>query len=417
MSRLLSVVVSGVVLLAGCASSPSELERVAKDWCLTIRASQVIPVYPLTEDVQPGDVFIVPSSIQDQALEYESKGFLSLSQLVTRLDDLPYDEFYADAYFTGSYGGVAHARPGAIVGPTEASMREEPVLAPRAAFPSYTFEVTSSSGLQLALPIQGVPVGLGLMGARKATGSVTIRDAYTYGLDGESMVRILQEWAADPLVRLELSRVARQTSSPVFLRVITRVFLTRGVTVSLANLDTRGGGADAGAAPAIQLLDLSVEDPQKMESAVNAYKQALAAISNPLGATDGLPGGAFRITQASRRAVTLDEDFDRPLVIGYRGFDVLVHEDGRLSAPIPSFATLAGNEAVLDYVRNPIESRPDDNSFLIEHWIESNEEHYKELLGYLNTKGYSALDPSDLIESGVHADLRAAVVTHFRIGM
>ena len=45
-----------VQLLAGCATqtmSGDQLARVAKDWSLGIRASQVIPVYPLTEDVQP----------------------------------------------------------------------------------------------------------------------------------------------------------------------------------------------------------------------------------------------------------------------------------------------------------------------------------------------------------------------------
>ena len=37
------------------------LERVARDWCLTIRASQIIPVYPLDEDIQVGDVFVAVS--------------------------------------------------------------------------------------------------------------------------------------------------------------------------------------------------------------------------------------------------------------------------------------------------------------------------------------------------------------------
>ena len=54
-----------LVTLATCGSPPErELEDVAKEWCLTIRASQVLPVYPLTEDLQPGDVFVVPSGIE-----------------------------------------------------------------------------------------------------------------------------------------------------------------------------------------------------------------------------------------------------------------------------------------------------------------------------------------------------------------
>jgi len=43
---------------SGCASSETQVQKAAKDWCMTIRGSQVIPVYPLTEDIQPGDIFL-----------------------------------------------------------------------------------------------------------------------------------------------------------------------------------------------------------------------------------------------------------------------------------------------------------------------------------------------------------------------
>ena len=78
-----------VGLLAGCATqkmSGNQLARVAKDWSLSIRASQVIPVYPLTEDLQqPGDVFLVQTPIEEQVKIYLDKGFLPLENLVTRL--------------------------------------------------------------------------------------------------------------------------------------------------------------------------------------------------------------------------------------------------------------------------------------------------------------------------------------------
>jgi hypothetical protein len=55
---VLAVVSAG---LSGC-SYEQQVRNVARDWCMTIRASQVIPVYPLTEDLQPGDIFLVTSS-------------------------------------------------------------------------------------------------------------------------------------------------------------------------------------------------------------------------------------------------------------------------------------------------------------------------------------------------------------------
>src|SRR6266481_2898062 len=81
-------------LTSCCTSKKCQLERVAKDWCMTIRASQVIPVYPLTEDVQPGDVFLVRTRIEDQASEYERRGFLPLDQLLARFQPTNYQQFY-----------------------------------------------------------------------------------------------------------------------------------------------------------------------------------------------------------------------------------------------------------------------------------------------------------------------------------
>ena len=42
---------------------------------MTIRGSQVIPVYPLTEDLQPGDIFLVQVPIDQQQKLYEEERF------------------------------------------------------------------------------------------------------------------------------------------------------------------------------------------------------------------------------------------------------------------------------------------------------------------------------------------------------
>src|SRR5215207_1958703 len=59
-----------------------ELARVAKDWSQTIRASQVIPVYPLSEDVQPGDVFLVTETVEQQQETYLERGYLALANQI-----------------------------------------------------------------------------------------------------------------------------------------------------------------------------------------------------------------------------------------------------------------------------------------------------------------------------------------------
>src|SRR4030042_5910345 len=96
----ITIVVAGSVLLAGllggCANTmrDEQLARVAKDVSLVVRASQVIPVYPLTEDLVPGDLFLVRMSIPQQHREYQRRGFLPMDMHLTRLNGLDYAGLY-----------------------------------------------------------------------------------------------------------------------------------------------------------------------------------------------------------------------------------------------------------------------------------------------------------------------------------
>jgi hypothetical protein len=383
-------------LLAACATPSRQLEHVAKDWCLTIRASQVLPVYPLNEDVEPGDVFLVDTSLADQARVYEERGFLPLDQLVTRLRDLPYREFYRDGYFENPYGKVPHDRPAAGTSPS----------APKVAFPSYAFHVEKSGGLKLALPLSGVPIGLGLLGSSSAQGSVTIRDGSTYAIDGESLARKLYAWwSADADLRETFGAIARDTGKPIYLRVVTRVFLARGVTVSLVSLESQGAGLDAGVPPQVELQKIAMDEPDLAPKAAAAYRDALAAIGGP-------PGGSVRLVQASSRAVTMDEDFERPLVLGYLGFDVRVFEDGSLSTPVPSFATVAGGSTALDSAK-AVSFAEDPNTALLERFLET-PANVEGLRMWLMTKGLS-LEIANFLYDADKAALRAEAATHFQL--
>jgi len=383
-----------LAFLAACATESKELERVAKDWCLTIRASQVLPVYPLSEDVEPGDIFLVDTSLADQAHAYEEKGFLPLDQLVTRLRGLPYDAFYQDGYFKNPYGQVPHERPSADTSPS----------APKVAFPAYSFRVDKSGGLKLALPLSGVPIGLGLLGSSQAQGSVTIRDASTYAIDGEALARKLYGWwNADADVREAFGAIARDTLRPVYLRAVTRVFLARGVTVSLVSLDAGGAGVDAGVPPQIELQKLAMEEPDIAPRAAAAYRDALATIGGP-------PGGAVRLVQASSRAVTMEEDFDRPLVLGYLGFDVRIFPDGDLSAPVPSFATIAQGSTALESVK-AMSFGEDRSTALLEKFLEDPANEQK-LRAWLAEKGLT-VEPTNFLYDADQAGARAEAVAHF----
>src|SRR5437867_4206949 len=73
-----------ILLFAGCASEKSQLENVNKDWNKIIRASHIYPIYPLSEDLQPGDVFIAHEDLEDVS-PWTGGGYLKLDHLFTRL--------------------------------------------------------------------------------------------------------------------------------------------------------------------------------------------------------------------------------------------------------------------------------------------------------------------------------------------
>ncbi len=182
-------------LSLGCTSweRQRQLERVAKDWCLTIRASQVIPVYPLTEDLQPGDVFLVQTPVEEQVEVYEQRGFLPLEQMLVRLQPEAYREFYLHSHGIGDRADTPHHWKF----PAEAEKATDWPSAPWASFPTYGFSVTSGAGLKLAVPLDGIPVAMSLLGASSAHGSMAIKDAHTYGVDGYSVEMQVRGWAQD----------------------------------------------------------------------------------------------------------------------------------------------------------------------------------------------------------------------------
>lgn len=352
------IMISSVMFaLLGCSAAQrrqTQLARVANDWAMTIRASQVIPVYPLTEDLQPGDVFLVPVTIHDQPKQYRENGFLPLDQLITRLQtSTEFDAFYADAYLRGYATGRPHVRPEAAEPDPNAhgamTGRYEMARMPAAAFPSYSFDVSAEQGLRIAVPVQGIPLGLGLLNTDAASGTVLIRDAFTYALPGDILLRRLHAWANEPDIQSELVRIKHSAGDRrVYLRTVNRIYLVGGVDVLLTAAKAGGGGLDADAAQHVNLLSARTEDMQRLKSNAQLLKDVQTALAGSMddviidAAGNLLPGGSVQVAYASNRSVALREGFNRLLSIGYLGFDVEVLPGGDLGPPVSTLYRLTG---------------------------------------------------------------------------
>lgn len=327
--------VVALVMLSGCNAHMrnKQLEEVAKDWSYVVRASQVIPVYPLTEDLQPGDMLLVSTPINEQVKIYKEKGYLPLDQLLKRLNPITYQDFYLKRYGTDD-SSIPPARWQKMVSFHNHTTSHWD-MAPRASFPTYNFTVNSGAGVNLAVPIQGVPIALGLMNTAKAKGAMTIGKSYTYGLDNAILRGEVLRWAATNREWLRSYRPVVDKDGEKkhsFLRIVSRIYAIGSINVSMHNDESTSGELGGGANKNVPIEILKDQD-----SAEN-YKRALGVFNEAL--KDQLPGGKVKFAMASSRAVSLNEQFDRPLVIGYVGFDMPILEGGRLGAPISTLAQL-----------------------------------------------------------------------------
>lgn len=330
--------------LFGCTTT--QYEKVAKEWCTAIRANQMIPVYPLNQDVRPGDVYLVQNAIADETSLYKDKGFLTLDDLRTRLKLEPetFDVIYFSSYFKAEgkppfdYPKLTStAKESNSDSPAHSPTAPPAIPAPRAAFPSYSFTIKSGEGLSLGVPISSIPVALNFLGAQETSAIVTLTDASTYQADHETIMIKLKEWVDNnPRVRAELEAACRYIGKEyVYLRVIKRVYLIGAVDIALERKDTYQGGISAGLAEQATDPSISVE-----KFADSIAKQAILLKQlNNLAAQSKI-GGAVNFNTATKRNIGLRESFDRPLVVGYLGIDVPFFQDGRLGAPIPTFERL-----------------------------------------------------------------------------
>jgi hypothetical protein len=113
--------------------------------------------------------------------------------MLLRLQPEAYREFYLHSHGIGDRADTPHHWKF----PPEAEKPTDWPSAPWASFPTYGFSVTSGAGLKLAVPLDGIPVAMSLLGASSAHGSVAIKDAHTYGVDGHSVEMQVRGWARD----------------------------------------------------------------------------------------------------------------------------------------------------------------------------------------------------------------------------
>lgn len=391
--RVVLMLLMLVLGASGCVQKDAmtQLQSVAKDWSAVVRASQVVPVYPLRQDLEPGYAFLVTSTTHEQAKRLREDGFLPIDNELYRFDfskefeGLQESSRRFDTQHDWNQGRDANQKSTQV-------FTSAPV-----GFPSYSFAVAGDGGARLALPIKGVPLALAALGAEDATGTVLLEKTKTYGVSTLDAIQAVsaalgvtpedlkaaennltkqkngseaQAKAQSEVQRLQraqklqkyLRTLHRQHMAPsgsddslrtrVFLRVVYRVFTVGKVSVNLTATTTGGVGAGTGSPPNITPLEAPnanapTGDEQQSEAVVLSSKNLGEVTADSLRISTGAESvKVFLARSASRRTVVFEDEFDTPLVIGYHGLDFPILSGGVLGAPVAT--ALHANDTALN---------------------------------------------------------------------
>jgi hypothetical protein len=202
-------------------------------------------------------------------------------------------------------------------------------------------------------------------------------------VDLASLNEVVDTWAKDEKIKALLAPygtpVDTEGGDANYVRIVSRVFLVKKVSVTVLSGDSASGGAQFGGAevPAAQILT----DKSAAESATQAVdrineslaKVKTAEINPPVPAPGApllkaMPSVSVRVVQATKRSISMEEEFARPVAIGYLAVDRQILPEGKLGPPLHTLVRLKGTPA--NPARGPERTfASDDQTKALNTWL------------------------------------------------
>jgi len=149
-------------------------------------------------------------------------------------------------------------------------------------------------------------------------------------------------------------------------------------------------GASAGADKDVAVQALTETN------ATSNYAAVLSGLNASVSSA-ALPGGSLKFVAASSRAISLDESFPRPLIVGYLGFDLPivgeVDQPVRLGVPVRTWYRMSPALTPNGGTPSTVAWSADSDTEIIRQWLNSgpaatNTERREILLTYLKDENY-----------------------------
>jgi hypothetical protein len=352
--------VLAALCVAGCAQKPDP-GMLVRSWVNSVSQLEIYPIFPPSENVVPGDVFvgrIRPPDVPDNGGWIAPAIWFDTIKL-----DLP-----------GYYATRPAFRKSAVTFDKDHEQWQQPpeaITRPGGAdsgrlrlvvFPAFSF--ASATATQLGLNAPGGTIGglFGLSSRDELQLSISVPAAEEYGVPARVLLAAFnREYAAQPQYYADFRRVAGMVAAPgaapgvgkPVLLLVYRVYFARSMDYNYA---ARSGFAATGSATLASLVGTTgkieaVENqlkalagggttpelaapaaaaaaqPRPLDPAaaakVTALADTLGKLRNDLAAeaqkaVPSVPGATASVVAVSGNTVTLRQTFPRPVAIGYR---------------------------------------------------------------------------------------------------
>jgi len=350
---------------------------VAKEWSLTLRELNIVPVFPPREDVQVGDIYIAPSRPEDEAKIVKDKGFTPIGlwvASVTLSNEL--SRFYSERNsFPRTSGDIGAYMAGQSTNPfpvfaqpsdTNRNIFEygDTNRLRLVGFPSFMSATVKQGDLSGVVPVEAMGVAFAGTGSSSDSVTLSVPVAESYGLpasDVFSKIVIDKKFflegknfkAEDILIYAAHQHEGKdaETNRFGYIRLITEVFYTRAVDIAINRKRSFGFGANV--KPAATVPTSGTETPApgstnymfttRTESGTSQDRAADLNRQLSESLNQSIPGGSVKFVAAGEHGVTMRRTYDRPVAIGYRGLLLELYEDGT----IKSHGAISGEGSLL----------------------------------------------------------------------
>jgi hypothetical protein len=328
------------LLLLGCSAVPNS--DISVQYKKEARKLGLNPVYPPREEFQIGDVYIWAR--RKGSLNQEVTAYMGSEHRFVHAAD----RFMAERIVfqeTGAKNGGG--KQSDLFGKALRQRKQENITSlPIAAFPSVSGDAGFSGGVGILKALQAI----GIAGGARTQVTLDFNDVRTYWVP---KIEAVKATGSDPVAALanlyrqnpqgylrqileqnyqrSKLRITGQTMCEADLEfgvsVVSRVYLTRSISYTYRNgrivsagikRATTGGLSDVPSAPAVNVNISNSGELESNDAQLSALQNQIDALSKSQGTGDSV---AFQTWDA--RGITFERTYDRPVSIGWDGFEFM----------------------------------------------------------------------------------------------